>query len=139
MGLTNFPYGANLGDSSLDGGDPLQIRSVTVSATAAELNTLAGALGAKALTYDSATAMVVASGSTALTTGGTFATGLGGVVSHVVASIATAGTAATTPRFVQAYPHTGGGSIIVECYQLSGAAAGAAGTIHWAAFGTAAS
>ena len=139
MGLTNFPNGVNAGDSAVDGGTPLQIRSVTVSATAAELNTLAGALGAKALSYDSATPMVMASGSTAVTGTALFGTGLGGTVSHVLASIAHAGTSVSSPRLVQAYGLTSGGTITIECYALAGTLTNVAGTVNWIAIGTAAS
>lgn len=138
MGLTNYPHGVNAGDSSLDGGTPLQIRSVTVSATAAELNTLAGALGALVLTYDSATAMVVATGSTVITGTALFGTGLGGTVSHVVAGIAQSGTTTGGPRLLQAFGGVPSGTITIECYALAGTLATDPGTIHWAAFGTAA-
>lgn len=138
MGLTNFPHGANLGDSSLDGGTPLQIRSVTVSATAAELNTLAGALGAKVLTYDSATPMVVASGATAISGSVAFSSGLGGTPSFVIAGVAQSGTATNATRFVQGYGHSGGGTITLECYSYAGTLSTIAGTVHWLAIGASA-
>mgnify|MGYP001617740770 CR=1 FL=1 len=136
MGLTNFPYGVNAGDSSNDGGTPLQIRSVTVSATAAELNTLAGALGAKALTFDSSTAMVMAAGATAISGTVSFSSGLGGTPSYVIATSAVAGQGTNTPNWGQGWGVGGGGTITLECYARGGTAASVAGTVNWIAIGT---
>lgn len=119
----------------------VKIAGVALTATMAEINKLAGLVGAKVLGYDSATPQVVASGSTAITGAGTVDTGLaGGAVGQIVASIANAGTIAPTgdPLVVYARPTGSAGSVIFECYGLNGLAATNAGTIHWVALGTAA-
>ncbi len=119
----------------------VKIAGVALTASMAELNKSAGALGAKVLSYDSATPQVVASGSTAITTAGTIATGLaGGAVGQVIASIANAGTIAASadPAVVYARATGSAGSVIFELYGLNGAVATNAGTVHWVAFGTAA-
>ena len=119
----------------------VKIAGVALTASMAELNMSAGALGAKVLSYDSATPQVVASGSTAITTAGTIATGLaGGAVGQVIASIANAGTIAASgaPAVVYARATGSAGSVIFELYGLNGAVATNVGTVNWVAFGTAA-
>ena len=138
MGLTNFPHGVNVGDSAKDGGTPFQIRSTTVSATAAELNPLAGALGAKVLTFDSSTAMVMAAGATAISGTVSFSSGLGGTPSYVIATSAVAGQGTNTPNWVQGFGVGGGGTITLECYARGGTAATVAGTVNWIAIGASA-
>lgn len=133
MGVTRFPNGVNIGNA--DGGTAeFQLGGTAVTATAAELNLLDGGLGAAVLTFDSATPYVVASGSTAITGGGTIATGLGGTVQYVTASLTNNGTAAFV---VHAAPvAAAGGSVIFYVYGQTGAAAASAGTVNWIAFGT---
>jgi len=119
----------------------IKIAGVALTASMAEINKLAGLVGAKVLGYDSSTPQVVASGATAITGAGTIATGLaGGAVGQIIASIANAGTIAATadPAVVYARATGSAGSVIFECYGRDGLAATNAGTINWAAFGTAA-
>ena len=116
----------------------IKIAGVALTASMAEINKLVGLVGAKVLGYDSATPQVVASGSTAITTAGTVASGMAHV-GQVVASLASIGTASLAAFTVVADPTTvGGGSIVFTCYDNAGSAATAAGTVNWIAIGTAA-
>ena len=119
----------------------VKIAGVALTASMAEINKLAGLVGAKVLGYDSSTPQVVASGATAITGAGTVASGLaGGAVSVVVASIANAGTIAPTGDAGVVYARATGsaGSVIFECYDQVGTLATNVGTVNWVAFGTAA-
>lgn len=114
-----------------------KIAGVALTASMADLNKSAGMLGAKALSYDSATVMVAASGSTAITGAGTVASGMANV-QNVVASLANVGTAAGEANVVFANPSLGGGSVIFSLFDGGGTVATSAGTVNWVAFGTAA-
>lgn len=132
MGVTNLPDGLNIGS---EGGASatFQIGGTAVTSTAAELNYADGLLG-KALAFDSATPYIVAAGTLAGTVGGTVASGLSVAPTYVTASLGGAGTGS----FVATARAGSGGSVIIEVYNSSGAAATDAGTVTWLAIGTAA-
>ena len=152
MGATNFPDGLNIG-SAAGGTAEFQLGTTVVTstpaelnildgvtATATELNYLDGLLG-NALAHDASAFQIVASGSTTLTGAGTIATGLGGTVQQVIASIANGAGAGTAtvgdPAVLWSRPvGTTGGSVAFEMYDNGGSVSSVAGTIHWVAFGT---
>lgn len=121
MGLTNFPDGINAGSGSTAG--TLAIGGTAITATAANLNTVAG----QTLKFAAGSVVTVAPFST-----GTVATGLGTVL-YAVSALQTAGTGASHSS---AGTSPGGGTVIFNVYGTASAAATVAGTLHWFAAGS---
>ena len=135
MGVTRFSNGIEIGDG-ITAGD-FTIGGTAVTVTAAQINT-AGGEG-----VDHTLAHVSSDGiksfhhaGTVITGAGTVATGLASVVSAVPSLTGTLpGTASGNPWVVTGGT-TAGGSVILRVYDATGAAASAAGTVSFHAFGT---
>lgn len=134
MAETNYPNGINIGTAS-GGSASFQLGGTAVTASAAELNVLDGAVSAKVITGPSAVAF--AAGTALITTTGGVTTGLGGTVSQVVASFAQ-NAGGTTLGYVSGTASlAGAGSVTFAVFDTAGVAGTAAAAIHWIAVGTA--
>ncbi len=151
MGLTKFPYGVDVGNSTYDGGTPFQIRGVSVTATAAEINALAGGglsaaevgylngAAGSVLAYSSGgkkmvagTVIVPAAGSTAFVPTGL--TSADFAVACAWQPLET--TAGTVGGFVSVASSVSGGTVTIQSYDQMGTAATTAGTAVYFAVGS---